>query len=171
MFELINGNVEIDPDLIGAYPEFKALWDRDTTDDKHEAFAYFRYMFHFYNPKSPIHKGYPDSARRQEIIDQVFPEHMKQLEFYNDKEFIRACNVFKEQLNLSTMRTVLDLAKQVVHDITGTLKAQKTAAGTKLNSLRRLNEALEEIERTEKLIQADEKNNVKGKRVLKEREK
>lgn len=171
MFELINGKVQIDPDLM-AYPQFKAIWERDNTPDKTEAYAYFSYMFHYYDPKSPIHKGYPESVRREKVIEAVFPEHMKDAKIYDDKEFIQACNIFREQLNLSSLRGILDFAKQTIYDISTSLKSQKTKTGTKLNDLGKLNKAISEIKETEKLIYEDEKDSrVKGSRVVKDRER
>lgn len=171
MFDLVNGQVQLDADLM-AYPQFKAIWERDTTPEKTEAFAYFSYMFHFYDPKSPIHKGHPESVRREKVIEKVFPEYMKEAKLYDDKEFIQACNLFKEQLNLSSMRGVLDFAKQALFEIQQSLSSQKTKPGTKLNNLKNLNNIIEEISRTEKLIEADEKDGrVKGGRHIKARER
>lgn len=171
MFSLVNGKVQLDPDLM-AFPQFKAIWDRDTTEDKREAFAYFSYMFHFHDPKSPLHKGYPESVRREKVIEKVFTDEMKDAKLYDDKDFIQACALFKESLNLSTMRGVLDFAKQTLYDIQLSLGSQKTKPGTKLNSLKKLNEIMEEISRTEKLIEADELNSrVKGGRPIKDRER
>src|SRR5690606_23842256 len=157
MFDLINGKVQIDPDLM-SYPQFKRIWDRDLNEDKHEAFAYFSYMFHYYNPKSPIHKGYPESVRREKVIEHIFPESMKNVKLYEDKDFIQACEIFRTSLNLSSLRGTLDFAKQIIYDLQKSLLSQKTKTGTKLNDLIKLNKVLEEITKTEKLIEEDEKN-------------
>lgn len=171
MFDLVNGKVEIDPDLM-AYPQFKNIWERDISEDKHEAFAYFSYMFHFYDPKSSMYKGYPESVRREKVIESVFPDHMKAAKLYDDKDFVQACNIFKEHLNLSSLRGTLDFAKQIVFDIQTSLRSQKTKTGTKLNDLIKLNKVLEEINRTEELLLKDEKDGrVKGQRQLKDRER
>jgi hypothetical protein len=171
MFDLINGKVEIDPDLM-AYPPIRELWERDLSSEKSEAFAYLSYIFLFYNPKSSYYKGYPPSVRGIKIVEAFFPDQLKTGEFYQDKIFLQACKVYQESLNLSTMRGVLDFGKQTLYDIQQSLMSQKTKTGTKLNDMRKLNEALEQIARTEKLIEQDEKDkNVKGNRKLKDRER
>lgn len=171
MFSLVNGKPQLDPDLM-AYPQFRNIWERDTTPDKREAWAYFSYMFHFHDPKSPLHKGYPESVRREKVIEKVFTDEMKDAKLYNDKDFIQACVIFKESLNLSSMRGTLDFAKQIVWDIQQALLSQKTKTGTKLNDLIKLNKVLAEMKETERMIDADEKDSrVKGGRHIKDRER
>jgi hypothetical protein len=91
---------------------------------------------------------------------------------YDDKDFIQACNIFRESMNLSSLRGILDFAKQTIYDISLSLKSQKTKTGTKLNDLGKLNKAIAEMRETEKLITEDEKDSrVKGSRKLKDRER
>ena len=78
MFELINGQFQLDSDLM-AFAVMRRIWERDTTENHEEAFAYLSFIFHYYNPKSTYY-AYPEDTRRGEIISREFPERMRDMD-------------------------------------------------------------------------------------------
>lgn len=170
MLELINNQFVLDPDLM-VYPEFHALWDRDASDDKHEAFTYISYIFNNNNPKSPYYKNYVGSVRSDAIVADIFPEDMKDCKLYDDRELIKAEEVYRKLLSLSPLRNVLEVSKQVINEISVKLMSTRTARGQKLIELGKLNRAIEEYKKAEKAVNEDEINNVRGDRHIRERER
>lgn len=171
MFELINNQVVIDPDLM-SYPEFRTIWERDMTPDKEESFAYYSFIFNYNNPKSIYHKNYAmGNARRDAIIYDLFPDHMKKIDVDKDKIIAGATKIYVDGLRLSPLRNVLEISKQVIADISKKLLNGKVARDVKLSELGRLNKAIEEYKKAEKAVNDDEINNVKGERHIKASER
>lgn len=242
MLELVNGRFELDPDLMN-YPPFKKIWDRDKDKDKAQAFIYISYIFNYNNPKSSYYKNHVTTVRRDRIIEELFPEEMKSVDIDNDVDIQAASDLYVKMLRLSPLRYVLEVAKQVIDDISRKLlvsnkenaailveemtqrvtegykrirkknkpKKQKVVSGDgsiteetddsldpeeiqslklsivrelmdkvmgasakdekdKLLELSKLNKAVEEYKKAEETVDKDEINNVKGTRVVKNRE-
>lgn len=170
MLELIHNRVVIDPDLM-TIPQFKIIWDRDETTTKEEAYAYISFIFNYYNPRSPFF-NYIESERKKQIVNQIFPEHMKDVELFNDKAFVQASEIYNKMLGLSPMRNVLEVCKMALHEISATLKDAQTDVTVKLNQMSKLTKAFEEYKRAEKLISEDELNSkIKGARTVRARER
>lgn len=173
MLELVNKSFQLDPDLM-TYPCFRKIWERDTTEDKLEAFAYLAFIFHFNNPKSPYY-AYSEAKRKDEIILRLFPEHMKtedlKLNMNNDADLVNASNIYLEDLQLSPYRSVIDSAKQALEMLSSQFKDANITVDQKLGNIAKITRGMEELKKAEKLCDDDEINSrVKGRRIIKKRE-
>lgn len=172
MLELVNKTFQLDADLM-TYPQFKRIWERDTTEQKEEAYAYISFIFHFYNPKSAFY-AYPETTRKEEIIARLFPEHMKTVGslINDDEDMIKAATIYVDHLQLSPYRSVIDTAKQALQSMSITIKDQDTPIDQKLNYINKITRGMEELKKAEKLCDEDEINSrVKGRRVVRDRER
>lgn len=172
MLELVNKTFQLDSDLM-TYPQFRRLWERDTTEDKCEAYAYISFIFNFNNPKSPFY-AYPEMTRKEEIIQRLFPEHMKKVgsTMYDDRDLLQANDIYVEHLQLSPYRSVIDTAKQALQSMSIEIKKTDNPIDQKLNYINKITRGMEELKKAEKLCDEDEINSrVKGRRVVRDRER
>ena len=71
MYTVKGGKVEIDLGVL-RIPEFKALWDRDYTTEKHRANAELDFIYQVCDYKSTYRKRY----REQELVDAVIADFL-----------------------------------------------------------------------------------------------
>ena len=172
MFELINGQFQLDSDLM-AFAVMRHIWERDPTNNHEEAFAYLSFIFHFYNPKSTYY-AYPEDTRRGEIISREFPERMRNMDnaMATDTELIEAGAFYLEHLQLSPYRSVIDTAKQALQSMSITIKNTDQPMDTRLSFIKKITMGMEELKKAEKFCNEDEINSkVKGSRIVKDRER
>lgn len=171
ILELVNRNFKLRADLMN-YPQFRKLWDRDTTEDKSEAYAYIAAIFFYNHPKSPYY-AYPEDQRMYEIAANIFPEDMVPLVgiLHEDAVFVAANNIYVEDLMLSPYRAVIDVAKQALRTLSKEMGDKAIPMQNKLDNIKKINQGIEELKKSEKLAEEDEINSrVKGSRVIKRRE-
>lgn len=170
MLDLDNGKVVLEADLF-TISAFRIIWERDKTPNKEEAIAFISYIFHFYNPRSPYF-NYTEALREPAIIEREFPDHLKSYVIAADSDLKDAAYRYRELLNLSPYRAVIEMAKNALQEIGETLKSAKSKATTKLAQLPKLTNALNELKKAEAMVSKDEINsNVKGERIVKSRER
>jgi hypothetical protein len=70
MFQIDSSNkLIIDPDLL-AIPEFKAIWESDSSKSKELAYSTFEYIYFMCDPKSPYNNYPPD--KKEKFIREDF---------------------------------------------------------------------------------------------------
>ena len=134
MLDLVDNKVVLDVDIL-ALPEFRAVWDADNSKDKSVATKWIEFIFLFAHPKSPYY-NIPESIRGDKIIESAFPEAMRKTsDLKKRKDVQTAIDAYVYYLGLSTLRQVLDVAKQSIETISVTLKNKRTSVDDKLASL------------------------------------
>jgi len=91
-------------------PEYKAIWDRDTSPKKERAIQEFSFMFFLISMKktNPF-KGYNESIKAKKIIERIFPDEP---DWLPDELVFRACQAYKNDLiRSSTSYSYLMAAK------------------------------------------------------------
>lgn len=168
MFTLENDQLALDADLVATVPEFKQLWDEDESADKHEAMAYFRFIYHTNNPKSPYH-GYPGDKRGDHVIAAMFPESMKKWNHKKDKRIAAIADLYYMFLNLSPERQLLDVAEQVLHDTAKELKkGSKKEIEEKQMLIEKMHTNFEKVRKLREVVNEEEnklKMDARGNRV------
>lgn len=79
---------------------FKAMWEKDTSEDKGEIINIFTYIELLCSPKksNPFH-GYPDEIRPAKIKENIWKDAAYQSPLYTSLEIIRAVEEYKELLH------------------------------------------------------------------------
>lgn len=169
MFQFKNQQLEVDPDLVATIPEIRQIWDRDQTEDKREAMAFFSFVFHTSNPKSPFF-GYDPDVRDTQVILQNFPEELKKWKRHEDKLVLQFRDKYRYYLNLAPERELLKAAERTMADLTVKLNNPKTK--NKESYLAKINDLYSDLEKVRERVRSEEAKRTitKGNNEIRKRE-
>jgi hypothetical protein len=72
LFVIRKGKLELDHEEILLYPEFRNIYEADTTEDKLKAFKYFNYIYQIADYKSlPNQEGYSDNEAHDYAVEMA----------------------------------------------------------------------------------------------------
>lgn len=142
LFNLKDNRVIIDPDTL-PIPEFKTLWDRDTSKIKEQAYKELAYIYFMTDFKSP-YNSYPEDER-EERIKQDF---IKDSKWKPDQDIKLAIDRYTEFQESPSMR-LLKASKNACKKLEGYFNTvdldEKDTKGQLVNKATDLSRSLKEI--------------------------
>lgn len=99
LFDLNNSRVTFKPVAL-AIPEFKALWDRDNTQEKEQAFLELAFVYYACDYKSP----YIANFKEEDVIYKVGLDILKKKNFKPDSLLKKAMEKYVEIQDVASMK-------------------------------------------------------------------
>jgi len=177
LFTYKDYKVVIDPNAV-AIPPFKAIWERDKTKAKHKATQERSYIYFVNDFKSP-YSIYP----RKDRITKVIGEFIKTPDWQPDSAVRAAEAEYNELQNTYSMR-FLESARGLADKLTayfdevdfhvtdekGVPLYKATDAVRNLKEVGSIIESLDKVEQKVKK-EVDTKSNIRGKKIIRDRER
>ena len=112
VFDISSGEVVLDPSRL-IIPEFRKLWLRDKTKDKHNAMREISYItFKFDLSADNPYRGYNEYERDEILKRDLFSN----INWQPDKDVLVAINKFQELMETTNVRVLLG-AKQAAEEL------------------------------------------------------
>jgi len=150
MFDLKQNKVIVKPEYL-LIPEFKKIWDSDSSIGKTKALENFTYIYFVIDFKSPYKKSYPDSM----IKGVVRKEVLKKPKWKETKNVKDAINVYKELQYTKSLKT-LDAANNALDQVGNYLQDFKIDDLAETSKDRTINNVLSYIEKLPRVLAAIE---------------
>lgn len=112
IFQLVDGEVKIDPEIL-IIPEFDAVWKQDKKKDKIDAFQNFTYIYHCCDHASPYSNfpiGKREEAVRADLISDKTWKETKEIKAARQK-FIEMSTTPLQRLLSASQRKIDEIAQ------------------------------------------------------------
>lgn len=107
VFDIQNNHVVVEPQVL-TVPEFRAIWDRDTSDTKENAFNELAFVYHTCDANSP-YSNYPEDKK----VECVVMDMIKDKNWKPDKLIKAASKKYKEMSETAKQRLVAAAKKKL----------------------------------------------------------
>lgn len=177
LFDYKDYKVVISPDAV-AIPAFRKIWERDKTKHKHKATQELSYIYFVNDFKSP-YSVWPEEDRRQKVMD----DFIKDPDFKMDPELKAAeaeYNEFQRTYSMRFLESARGLADKLTAyfeevDFHATDERGKPlySATDAVRNLKEVGNVIESLDKVEEKVkkEIDSKAKVRGKKVVRERER
>jgi hypothetical protein len=177
LFDYKDYKVVIHPDAI-AIPAFKKIWDRDKTKEKHKATQELSYIYFVNDFKSP-YSVWPEEDRRAKVI----ADFIKDPDWKMDPELKMAeaeYNEFQQTYSMRFLQSARGLADKLTayfeevdfHAVDDRGKPLYSATDA-VRNLKEVGNVIESLDKVENKVkkEIETKTNIRGKKIIKERER
>lgn len=159
LFDIDNGQVVLNPTSLWI-PEFKKLWDRDKSKDKHVAAKEISYIVFLYDYKSP-YQAYTEQDREEKIREDYFSDDKT---WMPDEAVQAAISRFIEFQSSAALR-LLKSTKLAMEAINEFFKTAGPADIDKIvKNAKELGSLVQSLDKLEQQVQKEqlEKNSIRG---------
>ncbi len=166
IFNFKSNKVVIDPDKL-VIPEFKAIWDRDKSKDKEQAFKELTYIYMLVDFKS-AYQAYPEDIRESKIIE----DFIKDSKWKPDNLISDAAKKYYALQETPTLR-MLNSAKLAVEKLSNYFKRSSPEDRSYTANLEKLGKIIESLDKLEERVKKEQaaENRVRGGGSVKDRER
>ena len=177
LFDYSDYRVVISPDAV-AIPAFKELWERDKTKEKHKATQELSYIYFLHDFKSP-YSIYPAEDRQVKVLE----DFIKDPDWKPDakvKVAEDAYNEFQMTYSMRFLESARGLADKLREyfdevDFHATDENGKPTYSAKdaVSNLKQVGDIIESLDKVEEKVkkEIDEKAKIRGKKVIRDRER